>query len=149
MFEPKSILVPTDFSEFSDRALVAAQDLAKKFNSKIYLLHVVDEGIHTCAGQYCLDPTVAEAIKETSQKGAREKMHSEFTRVRGNGFDVEFDVRLGAPYEEILKEQEEKKIDLIIMGSHGRTGHLEHLLGSVAERVSHNAGCPVLIMREH
>ena len=148
MFEPRSILVPTDFSEFSDKALMAAQDLAKKFGSKVYLLHVVDEGLHSCAGQYCLDPALVEAIKEDSQKGAREKMQAEYTRVRGNGIDVEFDIRLGTPYEEILKEQKDRKADLIIMGSHGHTGHIKHLIGSVAERVSRSAGCPVLIIRE-
>ncbi len=147
MFGPKNILVPTDFSEFSDKALSAAQDIAKKFNARIFLLHVVDVGLHECADQYCVDPSVVKALKEDSVKGAREKMQTEFSRVRQDGFEAEFDIRQGTPYEEILKEQKEKKIDLIVIGSHGRTGLINRLIGSVAERVSRHASCPVLLIR--
>jgi universal stress protein A len=148
MFGPKSILVPTDFSEFSDKALAAAQDIAKKFNSKIYLLHVVDEGLHVCADEYCVDPAVVKSLKVNSLKGAREKMQAEFSRISRKGVNAECDVRQGTPYEEILKEQKKKKVDLIVMGSHGRTGFLKHLIGSVAERVSRTASCPVLLIRK-
>jgi len=147
MFEPKNILVPTDFSVFSDKALATAQDIAKKFNSRIYLLHVVDEGLHECADQYCVDPAVVKALKEDSVKGAREKLQGEFSRIHEDGAEAEFSIRQGTPYEEILKEQAEKKIDLIVIGSHGRTGFLSHLIGSVAEKVTRSASCPVLLIR--
>jgi nucleotide-binding universal stress UspA family protein len=60
---------------------------------------------------------------------------------------VVFDVRSGIPYEEILKEQQERKADLIVIASHGRTGLLKSLIGSVAERVMREAKCPVLLVR--
>jgi universal stress protein A len=147
MFDPMNILVPTDFSEFSDSAIATAQDLAKKFNSKIYLLHVVDEGLQECADQYCVDPAVVEALKKESIKGAREKMQTEVVRVRAQGVEAECDIRQGAPYEEILKEQKKRNIDLIVIGSHGQTGLLKYLIGSVAERVAHAASCPVLLIK--
>ena len=148
MFEPKSILVPTDFSETSEKALEAAQGIAKKFNSKIYLLHVVDEGLHECADQYCADPNVVEALKRDSIKGAQEKLRAEVNRVSADGAIAECDIREGAPYEEILKEQEKRKIDLIVIGSHGQTGLLKFLIGSVAERVARTASCPVLLIKK-
>jgi nucleotide-binding universal stress UspA family protein len=61
--------------------------------------------------------------------------------------DVAFDVKSGTPYEEILKEQQERKADLIVIASHGRTGILKSLLGTVAERVMREAKCPVLLVR--
>ena len=57
------------------------------------------------------------------------------------------DIRKGVLYEEILRDQQEKKIDLIVIASHGKTGLLSHLIGSVAERVVRSAKCPVLLVR--
>lgn len=147
MFVPKNILVPTDFSEYSDRALSAAQDLAKCFHAKIDVLHVVDEGLHECADQYCVDPAIMKKVREDSVKGSQEKMQAEAARVRENGVETEFSIRQGTPYDEILKEQQEKQIDLIVIATHGRTGLLSHLIGSVAEKVSRSAHCPVLLIR--
>ena len=56
----KAILVPSDFSEFSDRALQKAIDLAKEYKSRIYLLHVIDEGLQQCVADYCLTEEVME-----------------------------------------------------------------------------------------
>jgi universal stress protein A len=61
--------------------------------------------------------------------------------------DVAFDVKSGSPYEEILREQQERKADLIVIASHGRTGILKSLIGTVAERVMREAKCPVLLIR--
>ena len=61
--------------------------------------------------------------------------------------DVTRDVKAGVPYEEILNEQREKKADLVVIASHGRTGIMKSLIGSVAERVARSATCSVLIAR--
>ena len=74
MFEPKNILVPTDFSEFSDKALSVASDLAKRFHSKIFLLHVVDSLPQQCADQYCIDLSLLKQLEEDSIRGAKEKI---------------------------------------------------------------------------
>ena len=147
MFAPKSILVPTDFSEYSDKALMAAEDIARQFNAKIYLLHVVEALPQLCADQYCLDPLIIKQVEEESLRSARQKMQDELSRIKAAGVETEIEVREGTAYREILKEQQEKQIDLIVIASHGRTGLINYLIGSVAEKVARSARCPVLLIK--
>ncbi len=147
MFTPKSILVPTDFSEFSDRAVLQAADIAAQNNAKIYLFHVVDK-MQECAIDYCIPLETVMKIQSDSEKEATRKMQEEVNKIlKAKKIDVAFDVKSGVPYEEILKEQQERKADLIVIASHGRTGILKSLIGSVAERVMREAKCPVLLVR--
>ena len=147
MFTPKSILVPTDFSEFSDRAVRQAVDIAEQHNAKIYLLHVVDK-LQQCAIDYCIPLETMMKVQSDSEKEAAKKMREEAEKIlKTKNIDLVFDVKAGIPYEEILKEQQERKADLIVIASHGRTGLLRTLIGSVAERVMREAKCPVLLVR--
>ena len=147
MFTPKSILVPTDFSEFSDKAILQAADIAEQNNAKIYLLHVVDR-MQECAIDYCIPVETMMKIQTDSEKEAARKMQEEVSKIlKAKKIDVAFDVKTGTPYEEILKEQQERKADLIVIASHGRTGILKSLIGSVAERVMRESKCPVLLVR--
>ncbi len=147
MFAPKNILVPTDFSEYSDRALQEAIDIARQYHSKIYLLHVTQMVIH-CTVDYCLDPqTMAQVENETIQ--ASKKMIQDQTGKFPDSKDIEIvtEIRKGTPYEEILKDQQEKKADLIVIASHGQTGLMRYLVGSVAEKVLRHSKSPVLLVR--
>jgi len=147
MFTPKSILVPTDFSEHSDRAVRQAVDIAEQHNAKIYLLHVVDR-LQQCAIDYCIPLETMMKVQSDSEKEAAKKMREEAEKIlKTKNIDLVFDVKAGIPYEEILKEQQERKADLIVIASHGRTGLLRTLIGSVAERVMREAKCPVLLVR--
>lgn len=147
MFTPKTILVPTDFSEFSDRAVRQAADIAEQSNAKIYLLHVVDK-LEQCAIDYCIPLETMMKVQSDSEKEATRKMQDEANRIlQSKKIDVAFDVKSGVPFEEILKAQQERKADLIVIASHGRTGILKSLIGSVAERVMREAKCPVLLVR--
>lgn len=147
MFTPKTILVPTDFSEFSDRAVRQAADIAEQNNAKVFLLHVVDK-LQQCAIDYCIPLETMMRVQSDSEKEASKKMQEEVDKiVKAKKIDVVFDVKSGIPYEEILKEQQERKADLIVIASHGRTGLLKSLIGSVAERVMREAKCPVLLVR--
>jgi universal stress protein A len=147
MFAPKSILVPTDFSEYSDRAIKQAVDIAEQNNAKIYLIHVVDE-LQQCAIDYCIPLEVMQKVQGDSEKEAAKKMQEEANKIlQSKKIDVAFDVKSGTPYEAILQEQQERKADLIVIASHGRTGILKSLIGSVAERVMREAKCPVLLVR--
>jgi nucleotide-binding universal stress UspA family protein len=147
MFTPKTVLVPTDFSEFSDRAVRQAVDIAEQNNAKIFLLHVIDK-LQQCAIDYCIPLETMMKVQSDSEKEASKKMQEEVDKiVKAKKIDVVFDVRSGIPYEEILKEQQERKADLIVIASHGRTGLLKSLIGSVAERVMREAKCPVLLVR--
>ncbi len=146
MFAPKNILVPTDFSDFSDKALQKAVDIATQHKSKIYLLHVVDR-IAQCAVDYCIDFALVEQVEKQSVKFAEEQLKKETAAVSANGVPIVFDVQKGDAYETIIKEQQDKNIDLIVIGSHGKTGLIQHL-GSIADKVVRGAKCPVLLVKE-
>jgi nucleotide-binding universal stress UspA family protein len=147
MFTPKKILVPTDFSKFSTNALKQAVDIAKQHKSRIYLLHVIGI-IQTCAVDYCLDQATLDQLEQKSSDSSRVMMAKQIKKVvKGEGVEIIPVVRKGTPYEEILKEQQEKKIDLIVIASHGSTGLLHHLMGSVAAKVTKGATCPVLVAK--
>jgi universal stress protein A len=146
MFTPKNILVPTDFSDFSDKALKKAVDIASQYKATIYLLHVVDKVIQ-CAVDYCIDYTLVEQIEQQSIKFAEEKLQKEANAIAAKDIKIIFDVKKGDTYETILKEQQDKGIDLIVIASHGKTGLIHHL-GSVADKVVRGAKCPVLLIKE-
>jgi len=146
MFAPKNILVPTDFSEYSDKALKKAVDIALQHKSKIYVLHVVDE-VMQCAVDYCLDITLVKQIEKQSLKFAKEKLQKEVDELaQSKGIQIVVDVKMGDTYETILKEQKDKRIDLIVIASHGKKGLIHHL-GSVADKVMRGAKCPVMLVK--
>jgi nucleotide-binding universal stress UspA family protein len=87
-------------------------------------------------------------VQSDSEKEASRKMQDEAKKItQAKKIDVTFDVTSGVPFEEILKEQQERKADLIVIASHGRTGIIKSLIGSVAEKVMREAKCPVLLVR--
>ena len=146
MFAPKKILVPTDFSKYSDMALEKAIDIASQHNSKVYLLHVVDEIIQ-CAVDYCLDASVVSQIERQSISFAKEKLKREVNRLSASkNLQIICDVRKGDTYEMILKEQKDRRVDLIVIASRGEKGLIKHL-GSVADKVLRAAKCPVLLVK--
>jgi universal stress protein A len=148
MFAPKNILVPTDFSKFSDAALKKAVDIATQNDSNIYLLHVIDEQVRQCAVDYCLSIDVVNQIEKESIKASNDKLKKEAaTIIKTKKIKVIFDVKNGVPSEVILSEQKAKKIDLIVIASHGKTGILKQLMGSVADKVIKGAKCPVVVVK--
>lgn len=148
MPDPKSILVPTDFSTYSDAALKKAVELAEQYHSKIYLLHVIDKGIQQCSVDYCIAPEVFDQLVEQSLKASNDKLRKEVDAIIGDKkLEVVFDVQKGHPAEVILKEQQEKGIDLIVISSHGKTGLLKNLMGSVAGKVIKGSKCPVMVVK--
>ncbi len=147
MFAPKNILVPTDFSEYSDKALQEAIDIAKQYKSKIHLLHVIELVIH-CTVDYCLDPQTITGVEKESINASKKMLQGQVNKFpEGRAVEVFPDIRKGTPYEEILKVQEEKNIDLIVIASHGQTGLLRFLVGSVAEKILRHSKGPVLLVR--
>ncbi|MEN6475355.1 MAG: universal stress protein [Syntrophaceae bacterium] len=148
MFEPKKILVPTDFSASSDKAMQEAIDIAEKYHSKVYVLHVVDKGVQQCAADYCLPNDVFEQFEHESVNASTQKMKQEVSKMNhADAVEISFDVKKGVPYDEILNEQQQNDIDLIVMASHGRTGISRFMLGSVADKVVKKANAPVLLVR--
>jgi nucleotide-binding universal stress UspA family protein len=144
--EIKRILFPTDFSEGALNALPYAIDLAKSYGAKLHLLHVVYD-IATASGLYVPHISVDELYKELDTS-AQKELEKFGATAKKDIKDVEYTVIRGVPYEEILKFAQEKNIDLIIIGTHGRKGLDRVLFGSTAERIVRNALCPVLTVRE-
>ena len=149
MFAPKKILVPTDFSVYADNALKQAIDIAKQNKAKIFLFHVIDDGFQQCAVDYCLDEGTVQKVLKDSIKNAKEKLQQEAKKITDSNSSMEivYDTKRGIPYEEILKEQEEKGIDLIVISSHGKTGILKNLMGGVVDKIIKRAKCQILLVR--
>jgi nucleotide-binding universal stress UspA family protein len=135
----KKILVATDFSSHSKRAMDYAASLAKKAGAGIVLMHAIEsfpysvtDTLHIVDHRRALEKTAGFLLENLRQELA------------GEGVPVKSLLTNGAPYKEILKASRREKTDLIVMGTHGRTG-VEHLiLGSVAEKVVRLSTCPVL-----
>lgn len=147
MFSPKRILVPTDFSTFSDDALRQAYDLAKQHSAKIFFLHVIPV-THPCSVDYCFDEqTIADIGKKAIDFSVNTMQEQIKRAIPSMDVEVESYVLEGHPAPEILKEQEAKDIDLIVISSHGKTGFIGHLMGSIAEKVTRGAKCPVMLVK--
>jgi nucleotide-binding universal stress UspA family protein len=96
-----------------------------------------------------LDEGTVQKVYKESINNAKNKLQEEIKIVADSdpGIEIYYDTKRGIPYEEILKEQEEKGIDLIVIASHGKTGILKNLLGGVVDKVIKRAKCPVLLVR--
>jgi nucleotide-binding universal stress UspA family protein len=140
-----TILFANDFSEGSDYAFDYALSLAKQFSARLLIVHVINEPVDL-RGFYV--PHISFENLEREIAESAEKMMDRFCSEKMAGFaSYEKYVISGVPYEEILKKAAESGANLIVMGTHGRTG-VDHLLfGSTAERVVRGAHCPVMTVR--
>jgi nucleotide-binding universal stress UspA family protein len=138
------ILVATDFNPASDAALACARDIAQQFAARLSLLHVVTDpravGVWT---PEVYVPAQAETRARLLHE-ARERLERALPADERSRFAVTIDARVGDVAENILEAAREQKVDLIVMGTHGRHGLAHLVLGSVAERVLRDATCPVL-----
>jgi nucleotide-binding universal stress UspA family protein len=145
------ILVPTDFSEGARAALDRALELRHRYGAALTLLHVYQMPIPYPDG-YVFSADILGAIEESARNEiAKEKDRAE-ARARelsagGTSPPIETKVLIGAPATAITETAQTAGHDLIVMGTHGRTGLKHLLIGSVAERVVRTAPCPVLTLR--
>ena len=141
---PKRILVPVDFSEFSEQALDYAVALAGKLDATIHLIHAISIpaiGIPELGAAW--SPTMIEDLMQAGKK-AMAKLADDRRALATIGEAV---VRLGDPRDLILRAVDELHADLVVMGTHGRRGIRRALLGSVAETVVRASPVPVLTVR--
>lgn len=135
------ILVPTDYSQSSFAAFKPAVAIAAKFKAQLYVLHVVEE-----APVYAYRIGVPqEELGERFIEHAATEMRRAAKRLNAN--KAELIVRMGNVQNEILSVVKEKKIDLIVMGTHGRTGLAHAVVGSIAEKIVRFAPCQVLTVK--
>jgi nucleotide-binding universal stress UspA family protein len=134
----KNILVATDFEPASDAALTYGRELARTFGARLHLLHVAENDFlrPSATDPYVLKTAVARRLNE--------RLTSEDRTDRGARATVEISDR---PADTITRYAKHEQIDLIVMGTHGRTGVTHMLTGSVAENVVRTAPCPVLTVR--
>jgi nucleotide-binding universal stress UspA family protein len=143
------ILAPTDFSEDSKLALSYAITLAQKFSSEIIVVHVDQPLAPVMVSELNpgVDVTTMNRIAEEARMLALKELDKATSYLRDNGVRARGLMRVGAPFLEIINAAQSEAADLIVMGTHGRTGLAHVLIGSVAERVVNKAPCPVLTVR--
>jgi nucleotide-binding universal stress UspA family protein len=146
MIQLQRILVPTDFSDCSTTALRYGVALAERFGSEVHLVHVVQDLVALAPEPGLSFPPPGEYLQELQSSAERS-----LARLPGDGLPfagpVTRRVLQGPPFVELIRYAREYEIDLIVMGTHGRSGLAHVLLGSVAERIVRKAPCPVLTVR--
>lgn len=139
----KKILVATDASEYSRKALVSALELARKFNAEIELLFVMHMPIvyDSSVDSYIISP------EQVEQEGKRALEATLMGIDISNVSVIKKKLQGIKPAKVILEEIENEKIDLVVMGSHGHGAIAGSILGSVSQYVLHRAKCSVLIVK--
>jgi nucleotide-binding universal stress UspA family protein len=141
------ILVPVDFSPTSESAIEHAQELAARFDACIELLHIVEDPIASGAWELDASYLTIPELLDRFVEDAERRLGEVRSQLMDAGITVETHVVTGTPARGIVHVAQEDGCDLIVMGTHGRTGLSHMLMGSVAERVIRTAVCPVLTVR--
>lgn len=141
----QTILVPTDLSEPAEAAWTHARELARQCHGTLVLLYVA-ESVLSHFGVVGLVPSVTE-LEEQHDIASRLKLQELVDQAEGLGLKVRSRVAAGKPWQKIVEVAGEEGADLIVIGTHGRTGFAREAIGSTAERVVRQARCPVLVVR--
>jgi nucleotide-binding universal stress UspA family protein len=140
------ILLPTDFSELSNKATDYAHELAKQYGAAVVMMYVVDNSSNVPGGWYVPHISMDEMYKDM-EKNAEKRLEKCCYETFRDLKNVERVVVKGVPEVEIIKYASENGVDMIIMGSETKKG-MDVVFGSTAERVIRKAGCPVLCVKE-
>ena len=146
MIAIKNVLVATDFSEPSTTALDYGRAIARSFSASLHVLHCLDNRIQGMLGDW--PPVNYATLLEELESAARQRLEetvSEDDRRELNAMTVL--PTFAPPANAIVTYAREAKIDLVVMGTHGRGGFSHLIMGSVAEKVVRTAPCPVLTVR--
>jgi len=137
----KTILHPTDFSDPAQSSFQFACALASDLKARLLVFHVVSPG------RAFVDELIDYTSPDHELRAWNRLRDLQQTAQDGFGLEIDIDLSEGDPATEILKETGQRQCDLIVMGTHGRSGLRHLLMGSVAERVVRKAPCPVLTSR--
>ncbi len=146
MINLNRILLPTDFSDYAKTASNYAYALTEQFGSELHLLHVVQDLVAMVPEPGLAFPPPGDYMVEL-QESAERALDQLLERDWTQGKSIVKSTRQGPPFLEIIRYAKENEIDLIVLGTHGRSGLAHALLGSVAEKVVRKAPCPVLTVR--
>jgi nucleotide-binding universal stress UspA family protein len=142
----RRILYPTDFSRASNAAFARAIAMAKADRAQLMLVHVLAPPM-PIAGEGYIPPNVYEDLEASARRYGEKRLAALQDKARKAGVKSSTLLLEGAAHEQIVRAAKSKKADLIVIGTHGRTGLAKLFLGSVASRVVTTAPCPVLTVR--
>ena len=148
MFNVDNIIVPTDFSDYSDLAFQRALDLAEACKAKIYLTHVVADAPDI----FALDRFNKEGQKKIMKdliKNSKESFDMQMAKFpQAKKVDIETKVLRGVPSKEILSLEKQIKADMLVVATHGQTAFEEFLWGNTASKIIRYSRCSVLVVRK-
>ncbi len=142
----RRVLQPADFSLLSELAFEEALRWARADRAELLLLHVVVPVAPIMGDEYVSSPWLYPEINRALHEGATETLRRLVARAKASDVRGEALVLHGVPARQIVHAAESRQVDLIVMGSHGRTGLMRLILGSLAEEVVAKAPCPVLVV---
>jgi len=146
MIKIEKVLVPTDFSDFSKLAIQYGLSFCREYGAKMILLHVLEDPFYPATGaSFGFDMSDFFTRMEAE---SRERLEEIVTPEMAKGIDIERVLVRGTPFLEIIREAKERRVDMIVVATHGRSGLAHVLMGSVTEKIVRKAPCPVLVVRE-
>jgi nucleotide-binding universal stress UspA family protein len=140
------ILHPSDFSRASNAAFAKAVDMAKTNRAELVLAHVMAPVVPMTGDGY-VSPDVYAKLEASAREYAQKQLGMLIAKAKKAGVRARALLLEGTPYEQITRAAQAKRVDLVVLGTHGRTGLARFFLGSVASRVVATATCPVLTVR--
>ena len=146
MAKIRTVMMASDFSSVSAAAFARAVELAKANRAKLLVMHAVMLSTPPLGGEYMPPPTW-DRIEAAMHAAAKKQAGALVAKARRAGVRAASLVVAGSPYEVIVRAARSKRADVLVLGTHGRTGLPRFFLGSVAARVLATAPCPVLTVR--
>jgi len=137
----------TDFSPASTAALKRAMAMAKADRAQLIIVHVMTPPSLALPGDGYVSPSLYEDLEASARAQAQKRFNAIVARARKVGVRATGLLLEGVPHERVARAARAKKVDLLVIGTHGRTGLAKFFLGSVAARVIASVSCPVLTVR--
>jgi nucleotide-binding universal stress UspA family protein len=149
MIRIQRVLVPVDFSEYTEKVIRYGAEISRDRSSKLYFLHVIDQRIIDAAQELNITAYSGDFVKTVNKlvQDREDLLHRQVPQDWIAGIEAEFLIRRGRPADEIIAAAKEQEIDLIILGSRGKSALSSLLVGSVARNVVNHAPCPVLVVK--
>jgi nucleotide-binding universal stress UspA family protein len=142
----RKVVFCADFSENADYAFEFAHGIAKRDKGRLYILHVIPENPYQTFAESCISKDTVEKMRKELKENLDDNYKEHYVKRIDNSIPVEIVTKYGREDDEIVKFAKQEKADIIVMGTHGRTG-IEHVIfGSVAEKVLRHSPFPVFII---
>ncbi len=149
-FQPRKILVPTDFSPSADRALEAASEMANFVGAALYLLHVIPMLPIVGMTEYPGPLFPEQEFLDDARRRAKDRLTALVVLLEGVGVRAEFGVEIGNDVVgNIMMVLEREHADMVLLSTHGTSGWRPMVFGSIAEKVIKLVQCPLLLLRSH